>query len=150
MIDTQPQLINALKANSETLQNIDRQLIQLASRFHIYFFHEGKPTDLKGTLRYFENEESAAPNIQDVERACIQQDHSHMCKFESDSATGFHIVKDAIQRYASQALATVVSRWSTEKAEQQRKKQAQADELLRVSLLHIEDTASSRSTSLGM
>ena len=150
VVDSQPQLVNALKANSETLQNIDRQFIQLASRFHIYFFHEGKPTRLKGTLRYIVNEESAAPNIQDVERACIQQDHSHMCKFESDSAAGFHIVKDAIQRYASQALATIVSRWNTEKAEQQRNKQAQSDELLRVSLMHNEDTASSRSTLPGM
>ena len=149
VIDTQPQLVNALKANSETLQNIDRQFIHLASRFHIYFFHEGKPTNLKGTLRYIVDEASAAPVIQDVERACIQQDHSHMCTFESDSAAGFHIVKDAIQRYASQALATIASRWDKEKTEQQRQKQAQADEL-RGSRIHNEDTASSRSTIPGM
>lgn len=52
IVDTEPQLVEALKTNNETLQNIDRQFIQIMSRFHIYFFHEGKPTNLKGTLRF--------------------------------------------------------------------------------------------------
>lgn len=52
VVDTQPQLVDALKKNNETLQVIDRQFIQIMSRFHIYFFHEGKPTNLKGTLRF--------------------------------------------------------------------------------------------------
>ena len=51
-LDTSPQLIDALKTNSETLQNIDRQFGQLVERFHLFFFHEAKPTDLKGTLRF--------------------------------------------------------------------------------------------------
>ncbi len=52
VMDSQSQLIDALKTNNETLQNIDRQFIQILSRFHIYFFHEGKPTNLKGTLKF--------------------------------------------------------------------------------------------------
>lgn len=52
IMDSEPQLIDALKSNNETLQNIDRQFMQLMSRYHIYFFHEGKPTDLKGSLRF--------------------------------------------------------------------------------------------------
>lgn len=52
IMDSESQLIDALKSNNETLQNIDRQFIQIMSRYHIYFFHEGKPTDLKGSLRY--------------------------------------------------------------------------------------------------
>ena len=150
LIDTQPQLVDALKTHNETLQNIDRQFIQLVSRFHIYFFHEGKPTDLKGTLRYIVNEESASPNIQDVERASIQQDHSHMCKFEDDSAPGFDLVTEAIQRYASQALGTIVSRWNTDEAEQQRKREAEAEELLASNLRRSDITASSSSTSPGL
>lgn len=51
-LDTSPQLIDALKTNSETLQNIDRQFAQLLERFHLFFFHEAKPTDMKGTLRF--------------------------------------------------------------------------------------------------
>lgn len=52
IIDSQPQLIDALKTNNETLQNIDRQFMQIMSKYHIYFFHEAKPTDIKGTFRY--------------------------------------------------------------------------------------------------
>ena len=52
IIDSEPQLVDALKSNNETLQNIDRGFIQIMSRYHIYFFHEGKPTNLKGTLRF--------------------------------------------------------------------------------------------------
>ena len=52
LLDSEPQLVNALRTNSETLQNIDRQFAQLVDNFHIFFFHEGKPTDVKGSLRY--------------------------------------------------------------------------------------------------
>lgn len=52
IVDTNNSLVNALKENNETLQNIDRGFIQIMSKFHIYFFHEAKPTDLKGTLEY--------------------------------------------------------------------------------------------------
>ena len=150
VVDTQPQLVNALKANSETLQNIDRQFIQLASRFCIFFFHEGKPTNLKGILRYIVDEESASPNIQDVERASIQQDHSHICKFENDRAPGFDLVTDAIQRYAFQALDTIVSRWNAERAEQRKRREAEAEELLRGTMRGSENTALSNTTSIGL
>lgn len=52
IIDSNNSLVNALKENNETLQNIDRQFIQIMSKFHIFFFHEAKPTDLKGTMEY--------------------------------------------------------------------------------------------------
>lgn len=58
ILDTNENLIQALKTNNETLQNIDRQFSQLMSRFHIYFFHEGKPTNLKGTLRFVSSPKS--------------------------------------------------------------------------------------------
>ncbi|KAL8686933.1 MAG: hypothetical protein Q9218_006757 [Villophora microphyllina] len=129
VVDTQPQLVDALKTNNETLQNIDRQFVQIMSRFHIYFFHEGKPTNLKGTLRFIVDETSASPTVQDVERAVIQADHSHMCKFENDSAPGFDLVAEGIQRYAEEAPATITPRWETEKKERLAAKQAQAAEI---------------------
>ena len=129
VIDTMPPLINPFATNSETLQNIDRQFIQLANRFHVYFFHEGKPTNFKGVPRYIVDEESVSPIIQDVERACIQQDHSHMCKFENDSAPGFALVTEGIQRYASNAPGIVVRRWDFEKREQSMRNEAEAEEL---------------------
>jgi hypothetical protein len=114
-IDTGPQLVDALKSNSETLLNIDRQFAQLLEDFHIYFFHEAKPSDLKGLLRFIVEEDSAAPTLPDVERAGIQADHQHMCKFESDNAPGFDLVVDAIQRYADEAPVKIRTRWTSEK-----------------------------------
>jgi len=66
------QMFDASKISCETLQNIDRQFIQLIHRYHVYFFHEGEPTEINGEHCYIVGGESAAPVIQDVERACIQ------------------------------------------------------------------------------
>ena len=130
VIDTEPQLVEALTKNNETLQNIDRQFLQLAGRLHIFFFHEGKKTNLKGTLQFVVDEESAAPNIQDVERSVIQQDHSHMCKFENESAPGFDLVAEAIQRYCGEAPDVIKRDWQSEQTAQALKKQAEAQNLL--------------------
>lgn len=130
MVDTEPQLVDALKKNSEVLQNIDRQFIQLANRFHIFFFHEGKKTNLKGTMRYVVDEESASPNIQDVERSVIQQDHSHMCKFENEGSPGFDLVAVAIQRYSESAPEKIARNWEAEKTEQIVKKRAEVADIL--------------------
>jgi len=145
-LDTSPQLIDALKTNSETLQNIDRQFAQLVEKFHLFFFHEAKPTDMKGTLRFVScgyilnpspltppqivEEDSAAPTLPDVERAGIQADHSHMCKFENESAPGFDLVVDGIQRYAEDAPTTIEERWNSERSDRKNHRIAIVKELL--------------------
>ena len=149
-INTQPEVIKTLKIENETLLNIDRQFIQLSNRFRIYFFHEAKPTNLNGTLQYIVDKESASPNIQDVERASIQQDHSHMCKFESDGAPGFSLIAEGIQRYAVNAPKAVSSRWSSERAEQRARKEADAEELLASTLQRSMSVSQPNSTSTGL
>ena len=129
LLDGQPQLVTALMRNCETLLNIDRHFIQLIDRYHIYFFHEGKPTEVGATRQYIVEEDSAAPVIQDVERACIQQDHARMCKFEDENTPGFSLVAEGIQRYAAEAPAIIERRWEAEKLERQRQKEAAAKEL---------------------
>ena len=129
VIDSNDKLVNALKKENETLQVIDRQFIQIISRFHVFFFHEGKPTNLKGTLQFIVDEESASPTVQDVERAVIEADHSHMCKFESDSAPGFILVVEGIQRYAQEAPPVIARRWESEAAASVAKKQAEVEEI---------------------
>ena len=131
VVDSNPNLVNALKKENETLQNIDRQFYNMISRFHVFFFHEAKKTSLgKMKMEIIVDEESAAPNAPDVERAPIAQDHSHMCKFENDSAPGFDLVAEAIQRYAKDAPDKVVVRWEQEKKEREATRQAQIDELM--------------------
>jgi hypothetical protein len=140
LVDTQPQLIDALTSHSETLQNIDRQFSQLTSRFHMFFFHEGKPTNLKGTLQYIVDEVSASPDIQNVERAGIQQDHSHMSKFENENAPGFSLVTEAIQRFAGEAPEKIDIRWYSEVAERRTGKEAEVEELLAGTLKRSQNT----------
>ena len=129
VLDSQPQLVDALKKENETLQNIDRQFVQLMGKFHVFFFHEAKPTNLKGTLHFIVDEESASPTVQEVERAAIQADHSHMCKFENESAPGFDLVVEAIQRYADEAPDSVRRSWSSEEQERLINRRAAADAL---------------------
>ncbi len=76
------------------------------------------------------DEESASPTVQDVERAGIQADHSHMCKFESENAPGFDLVAEAIQRYAEEAPDWIKGRWAAEVKERVIQKEAAAEELL--------------------
>ena len=130
VMDSQPQLVDALKRNNETLQVIDRSFIQIMHRFHIFFFHEGKPTKLGTHLRFIVDEASASPTVQDVERAAIQADHSHMCKFESMEAPGFDLVVEAILRYASAAPDMIKSRWIEEEAASSARKQAMIQEIV--------------------
>ena len=130
LVDSNQDLVNALNKDDETLQVIDRQFIQLLSRFHIYFFHEGKKTPIgKLKMKTIVDEESASPNVPNVERAVIQQDHSHMCKFENDAAPGFDLVAEGIQRYASEAPGTIALRWEAERAEMAVHKKAQIQEI---------------------
>ena len=130
VIDSNDTLVKALKTENETLQNIDRQFMQIIARFHVFFFHEGKPTDLKGAMKFIVDETSAAPTVQDVERAVIQADHSHMCKFEDEDAPGFDLVADALQRYAGDAPALTAPRWDSEKAGRFAKKKAEIEEII--------------------
>ena len=130
VLDSQPQLVDALKKENETLQNIDRQFIQLMGKLHVFFFHEAKPTSLKGTLRFVVDEESAAPTVQDVERAAIQADHRHMCKFENESSPGFDLVVEAIQRYADEAPEAIKRNWSSEEQERMISRRAAAEALV--------------------
>ncbi len=117
VVDTQPQMVDALKAGSETLQSIDRQFIKITTRFRVYSFHEGKPTNLRGGLQYVVDEESASPNVLDVQRAIIHQDHAHMCKFENKNDSDFSSVVGAIQRSIYEAPEMVKTRWNSEKSE---------------------------------
>lgn len=118
IVTSNSNLINALKRENETLQVIDREFYQIIGRFRVYFFHEGKQTNL-GNMKtdMIVDEESASPNAPDVERSVIQQDHRHMCKFENDSAPGFDLVADALQRYADEAPGVIAIRWQHEQAE---------------------------------
>lgn len=51
-IDTNDQLLDALQAGSETLQNITDGFAPLMKNFHVYFFWEQEKTNLGYTWDY--------------------------------------------------------------------------------------------------
>ena len=52
ILDTNDQLLNALRAGSETLQNITDQFAPLMKNLRVYFFWEQEKTDLGYTRDY--------------------------------------------------------------------------------------------------
>lgn len=127
--DSSPQLIEALKTNNETLQNINRLFIGDIGRFHIIFFHESKPMDLNDTTSLVVDEDSAAPMFTGVERIGIERDHSHICKFEDQNAPGYEVVAEAVQRYADAAPRLIKQRWKEERRICEFERQGAAREL---------------------
>lgn len=128
-MDSSPQLIKALKTDNETLQNINRMFAEIMPRFHIYFFHETRPTDLKGTREFIVDETSAAPDFDGVERMGIEADHSHMCKFADEDSPGYEAVAEALLRYSRDAPATIADRWVEERRTRMVEKRAKANEI---------------------
>ncbi|KAI9725055.1 MAG: hypothetical protein M1812_000331 [Candelaria pacifica] len=135
--DTSPQLIEALKTENETLQNISRQFTDIMSRFHIYFFHEAKPTKAIGD--FIVDEISAAPTMDGVERMGIEADHSHMCKFETKTSPGYAEVAEGIKRYAREAPSTIAKRWPQEQKARLLERKAEAEELFPSSMTEQPD-----------
>ncbi|KAF7161186.1 hypothetical protein CNMCM5623_006830 [Aspergillus felis] len=113
-MESSPQLVKALRTNNETLQNINSLFADIMGRFHLYFFHETRSTDIKGTRELIVDESSAAPYFEGVERMGIEADHSHMCKFADEDAPGFEAVAEALLRYSRDAPLTIFDRWVEE------------------------------------
>ena len=129
ILDHQPQLVEALKSQSETLQNINRYFESIMYRFHTLFCHEGKPTSIKGIRQFIVDEDSAAPGFAVGERMVIEADHSHMCKFASRRSPGYEGVAEAVKRFAVEAPDVVKKRWQEEKDARVHALRAQANEL---------------------
>ena len=128
--ESSPQLVKALKTQNETLQNINRLFGEIIDRYRIYYFHESKPTDLKGTREFIVDEDSAAPMTQGAERMGIERDHSHICKFESEAAPGYDVFAEALQRYAQESERVIPPRWLEERRIRYEQRSEAARELM--------------------
>lgn len=76
-------------------------------------------------------ESSAAPILDNTERAGLPYDHASMCKFESRTSTGYRIVVAALIRYSKEAPEVISRRWKYAADMLQSKRSQEADELLR-------------------
>ncbi|KAI0502713.1 ribonuclease-like protein p/mrp subunit [Xylaria bambusicola] len=115
ILDTEAQLLNALKEGSEILQEITDNFAPLMKDFRVYFFWEQEKTDLGFKLDYIVSESSAAPIIDNTDRAGIRADHRSMCRFTSRNAPGYTLVASSLLRYARDAPQTISRRWRNEK-----------------------------------
>ncbi|CAG8225726.1 unnamed protein product [Penicillium nalgiovense] len=75
LIELESGFVNALKKESEVLQNITDQFAPLVCNFRVFFFWEQEKTDLKYKRYYIVTETSAAPIIDNTERCGIAADH---------------------------------------------------------------------------
>ncbi|KAK7911395.1 hypothetical protein PG985_013876 [Apiospora marii] len=112
IIDTDSRLINALKDGSEILQEITDNFQPKMKRFNIFFFWEQVKTDLGAKYDYVVTETSAAPILDDTERAGIRAEHRHMCKFASRHSPGYPLVAATLIRYSEDAPKAIARRWS--------------------------------------
>ncbi|MCJ1283103.1 hypothetical protein MMC26_002430 [Xylographa opegraphella] len=131
VLDTDGQLINALEEGSEVLQNITDMFVPLMKNFHIFFFWEQVKTNMGITQDYVVEESSAAPIIDNTERAGLPNDHVNICKFESRTSPGYRLVVAALIRYSKEAPEVISQRWKHAIEMLNSKRTQEAYELLR-------------------
>lgn len=101
-------LVNALRRESETLQNVTDYFVPMMGHFNIFFSWEQEKTKLPGkfTSKYIVTSESTALNYDNIERAGIAANHSNLVKFDA-SSPGFRTVVETIIRYCRDASASI-------------------------------------------
>lgn len=105
------QLLLAIEKDSETLQAITDQFAPLMKQFHIFFFWEEVPSEISGKVGYVVPEDSAAPIIDNTERAGIPANHMQMVRFSDVRASSFRTVIEALLRYSRDTPVVVSRRW---------------------------------------
>ncbi|CAJ2500091.1 Uu.00g029440.m01.CDS01 [Anthostomella pinea] len=115
LIDTNGQLLSALREGSEVLQDITDNFTPLIQRFRVYFFWEQEKTDFGVKYDYVVTESSAAPILDNTDRAGLRIDHRNMLKFASRNSPGYKLIVANILRYSREAPATISRRWISEK-----------------------------------
>lgn len=119
-------LITGLEKDCETLQNITQDFAPMMNRYHIFFFWEQLPTDVKYSMSYIVERDSAAPVIDGTGRCGIAANHREMCKFESIRSPGFSVIVATLRRYVRDAPDVVDTRLdeSTKMLDERRKNEA--------------------------
>lgn len=75
-------------------------------------------------------ESSAAPILDNTERAGLPYDHGSMCKFESRSSAGYRLIAAALIRYSKDAPQTISQRWANATEMLKSKRMNEAAELV--------------------
>jgi hypothetical protein len=76
-------------------------------------------------------EPSAAPILDDTDRAGIAADHRNMCKFSSRKAPGYRLVVATLMRYSEGAPQTIEARWTEARELLRSIRRSEAQDLIR-------------------
>lgn len=104
-------LLSAMGKDCETLQGISEQFSHLMKKFRIFFLWEEIQTDVGGRKSYIVDESSAAPILDQTERAGIHADHAYMIRFTERKTSSYRTVVEAIKRYCREAPSCIAQRW---------------------------------------
>ncbi|RYP75149.1 hypothetical protein DL771_002610 [Monosporascus sp. 5C6A] len=115
VVDTDSQLVSALQESSEVLQDITDNFVPMMKRFRICFFWEQEKTSLGIKWDYVVTENSAAPILDNTDRAGLRNDHRNMCRFETRVSSGYNLVVATVLRYSREAPGTITRRWASER-----------------------------------
>jgi hypothetical protein len=123
-------LLTGLEEDSETLQNITQDFSRMMARYSIFFFWEQLPTDLKYSMDYIVDRDSAAPVIDGTGRCGIAANHQCMCKFEDSHSPGLKVVLATLKRYALAAPGLIDKRLQESRRMLDEKRRNEALELV--------------------
>lgn len=123
--------MNALKEESETLQDVTDQFTPLMERLQLFFFWESEKTDLKYTKDYVVDMESAAPLIYGSGRCGIAKDHKEMCRFDSNAEQGFISAISVLKRFCSEAPQAIGELWDQEMETLSQQRRHEASRILK-------------------
>lgn len=104
-------LLSTVENESETLQAITDQFMPLMKQFHIFFFWEEVKTDTGDESVYIVEESSAAPIVDNTERAGIHANHAQMIQFSNRTMSSYRTVIEALMRYCRDAPSVITYRW---------------------------------------
>ena len=104
-------LLSAISKDSETLQLITEQFSGLMKQFHIFYFWEQFESQFPHGQGYVVKESSAAPIIDNTERAGIAANHAQMVKFSDKSVSSYRTVIEALGRYCRYSPPLISRRW---------------------------------------
>lgn len=121
------QMLSAVKKDSETLEAITDQFAPLMKQFHVFFFWEELESDFGDRIGYVVDENSAAPIMDNTERAGIHANHAQMVRFSHTRSSSYRTVAEALVRYCRDAPSIIARRWqqATEALTRARSNEAQ-------------------------
>ncbi|SPO01370.1 uncharacterized protein DNG_04046 [Cephalotrichum gorgonifer] len=117
VFDSEPVLLKTLKKENATLQEINVHFLDIYRRFKIHMVRENQKTDLKWTVDFVVDANSAGPQLPGVTYYSIEATHSTMCKFPTADAPGYSNVSSAILQWVLEAPDSIQTRWRVEEEE---------------------------------